>query len=257
MHTILVIDDDFRWVETIQDKLQRRSFRIVHTPHAHEGLEKAHTLHPDMIILDLLFPNQRLQGEDVLAELKSDARTRDIPIIVYSIKGSDHLTRVLVSQYSSNPIVPREHSAKGQVLRGRKWEMLELVQLIFGLLDNPDRPRIIWVGKDQLELGDGYRSVWVNGRLKRLTRRDLELLATLDKHRGEYLTNRQIGDLVREKMADDEYSIRTGIYAVRGKVEPNPKQPCFILNDPGFGYMLTKGDPPPPPSEGLPTNPLT
>lgn len=245
MHTLLVIDDDLRWVETIRDKLHRRGFRIEHTTRAEEGFERARVLRPDIIILDLLFQTQPIQGEDVLAALKGDSRTRDIPVIVYSIKHNDYATRVLVTQYSINPIVPRERFSNGQVLRGRKWEMLELLQLIFGILDNPEHPRIIWVGRDQLELGDGYRHVWVNGKPRRLTPRDADLLEILDKHRGEFLTNQRIGDLVHDKMANDEYAIRQAIHTLRRQLEPDSRHPRFILNESGFGYMLTKGDPPP------------
>jgi len=253
MHKLLVIDDDPRWVETIRDKLERRHVDVQHSFQAENGLERALEEHPDIIILDLLFPNQRMQGEDVLAELKANEDTRDIPIIVYSIKGNEHSTRLLVSQYSPSPIVPREREVKGQVVNGRKWEVLELVQLIFGLLDDPARSRFIYKDRHTLEIEEHFRNVWVDGNFRRLTPRDGELLSILDKHRGEFVSAKKIGKLAR-RMASDEYAIRTAIHALRRKVEPNPasKNFVFILNDPGYGYMLIKGDPPPPLPPGLP-----
>ncbi|MEA2442863.1 MAG: hypothetical protein QOJ12_155, partial [Thermoleophilales bacterium] len=44
------------------------------------GLELARSLHPDVVLLDLDLPDMR--GEDVLAELRADSETADIPVIV-------------------------------------------------------------------------------------------------------------------------------------------------------------------------------
>ena len=47
-----------------------------------DALAKAHEHRPDLILLDVMMP--KMQGFDVLARLKSDAATRDIPVIMLS-----------------------------------------------------------------------------------------------------------------------------------------------------------------------------
>ena len=157
MNKLLVIDDDFLWVANVRDKLTQHGFAIHHTPNALEGLEWARALLPDIIILDLLFPQQPVRGEDILMTLKQDERTRGIPIIIYSIKGFDHATREFISRYSLSPIVPRESAAQGHIIIGHKWEMQELENYVLGLTDPPKRARVIRVGTHALELGEGYR----------------------------------------------------------------------------------------------------
>src|SRR5690606_35842448 len=52
-----------------------------------EGLEQARRLRPDLIVLDLLLPG--LNGREVLARLKDDPATADIPVIVASVLEDD------------------------------------------------------------------------------------------------------------------------------------------------------------------------
>ncbi|MBI5650386.1 MAG: response regulator transcription factor [Chloroflexi bacterium] len=241
MHTLLVIDDDPLWVANIRDKLEHQGFRIVHTTNPREGLELARANPPDIIILDLLFPHQPHQGEDILMELKHDPRTRNIPIVVYSIKGRDRATRELISRYSPAPIVLREQAQPGAIVIGNKWEMLELQNVVFNLVGESNQSRVIRVGECTLELGDGYRSVRVNGREIKLTRRDSELLAALDKHRGTPLNARALKKELSSDLASDDEPIREGIHAMRKKIEPDPNHPIFILTERNFGYLLTKG----------------
>jgi|GEM_PF-866722 two-component system KDP operon response regulator KdpE len=242
MYTLLVIDDDPLWVSNVKDKLEHQGFRIQHTADLREGLEWARTQPPDIIILDLLFPPQQLQGEGILLELKHDPRTRDIPIIIYSIKGADRATREFVTRYSPAPIVLRDQSPKGQVLIGHKWEMLELQNYVSNLIGAPKPSRLIRVNRVELEICEGHRAVRVNGREIKLTRRDSELLAALDKHRGTPLNAQAMQKELSSDLASDEDPIREGIHALRKKIEPDPNHPIFILNERGFGYLLTKGD---------------
>ena len=242
MYRLLVVDDDFLWVSNVRDKLEHRGFHVSHTPDPLEGLAMARALAPDIIILDLLFPHQSTQGEDILVELKQDPGTRDIPIIIYSIKGGDRVTREFITRYSPSPIVLREKCIKGQIVIGHKWEMLELQNLVFGLVGEPKLSRFIRAGDYELELGEGYRAVRVNGHEIRLARRDSELLAALDKHRGTPVTAQEMKKELSSDMASDEDAIREGIYALRQKIEPDPGHPIFILTERGFGYLLAKGD---------------
>jgi chemotaxis family two-component system response regulator PixH len=84
--TVLVIEDD-PWTRTITTALLAgEGFAVVEAKNGEEGLQQArlHALHA--ILLDLALPTK--SGLDVLRELKGEAATRDIPVIVVSAYGS-------------------------------------------------------------------------------------------------------------------------------------------------------------------------
>ncbi len=80
---VLVIDDDPNAIYLLEEHLSEAGYRVARAMSGEEGLEKARKLNPFAITLDILLPKE--MGWQVLGELKSDATTRDIPVIVVSI----------------------------------------------------------------------------------------------------------------------------------------------------------------------------
>jgi DNA-binding response OmpR family regulator len=84
--TVLVIEDD-PWTRTITTALLAgEGFAVVEAKNGEEGLNLARAHTPDAILLDLALPTK--SGLDVLRELKGEAATRTIPVIVVSAYGS-------------------------------------------------------------------------------------------------------------------------------------------------------------------------
>jgi CheY-like chemotaxis protein len=80
---MLAIDDDPDVVYLLRENLVEAGYQVVGAAGGEEGLRKARELHPFAITLDILMPHK--DGWQTLHELKADAATRDIPIIVLSI----------------------------------------------------------------------------------------------------------------------------------------------------------------------------
>ncbi len=80
---VLAIDDDPNTIDLLQENLSEAGYRVSEACSGEEGLEKARSLRPDVIILDILFPRE--SGWEILSELKTDPVTRDIPVIVLSV----------------------------------------------------------------------------------------------------------------------------------------------------------------------------
>jgi DNA-binding response OmpR family regulator len=81
MHkTILVIDDDVDLVDKIRDRLEDQKYNIIGAFDGEDGLEKARSESPDLIILDIVMP--KMNGHELATRLKADQRTRLIPILV-------------------------------------------------------------------------------------------------------------------------------------------------------------------------------
>ena len=82
---ILLVDDEPDIVETISFMLQSRNYMVSIASGGQEGIDKAKTEHPDLLLLDIMMPD--VNGYDVCMKLKADADTRDIPIIMLTAKG--------------------------------------------------------------------------------------------------------------------------------------------------------------------------
>jgi signal transduction histidine kinase/CheY-like chemotaxis protein len=83
--TVLVIDDEVANIRLVKRVLEGDAhYRVLEAQGGREGLEVVQTLHPDIIVLDLMMPE--VDGFDVLSALKSDAETRDIPVVVVTAK---------------------------------------------------------------------------------------------------------------------------------------------------------------------------
>jgi signal transduction histidine kinase/CheY-like chemotaxis protein len=80
---VLVVEDDRRSADLLQVYLEDAGYGVTVARDGIEGLELARELQPTAVILDILLP--RLGGWDLLAELKRDAATAAIPVVIVSM----------------------------------------------------------------------------------------------------------------------------------------------------------------------------
>jgi len=83
---ILVVDDESDLVVMISTALKHQGYEVITANDGQEGLEKAKTEKPDLIVLDLMLP--RINGYKVCGLLKKDTRYAKIPIILLTAKAS-------------------------------------------------------------------------------------------------------------------------------------------------------------------------
>jgi two-component system phosphate regulon response regulator PhoB len=84
---ILLIEDERGLTEALTWTFQREGYEVLVAADGQEGLRRAQTLLPDLIILDLMLPG--LNGLEVCRELRAGERTREIPIIILSAKAEE------------------------------------------------------------------------------------------------------------------------------------------------------------------------
>lgn len=83
-YKILVIDDRPDNVYYLQSRLQADSFLVITAFSGPEGIEKAKSQKPDLILLDIMMPV--MDGYEVCKILTNDEETKDIPIILVTAK---------------------------------------------------------------------------------------------------------------------------------------------------------------------------
>jgi DNA-binding response OmpR family regulator len=82
---ILVVDDDPDLVETVAMMLESKGFEVGRAYDGIEGEESIKERRPDLVVLDIMMP--RKDGYVLCAELKSNEKTRDIPVILLTAVG--------------------------------------------------------------------------------------------------------------------------------------------------------------------------
>jgi DNA-binding response OmpR family regulator len=84
---ILVVDDEEDIAMTVSLRLQASGYEVVTAVDGQEGLEKARSMNPDLIILDLMLP--KIDGYKVCRMLKFDEKYKKIPIILFTARSQD------------------------------------------------------------------------------------------------------------------------------------------------------------------------
>jgi adenylate cyclase len=84
---ILLVEDDRYLRRAAETILRRRGYVVITATDGEQGLVSARAEMPDLIMLDLILP--KVQGFEVLRQLKSDPATRDIPVIILSNLGGE------------------------------------------------------------------------------------------------------------------------------------------------------------------------
>ncbi len=79
---VLVIDDDFDHVSAVKTVLESDNYEVLTALSGRDGLDKAKSDRPDMIILDIMIPD--LDGIEICTELKSLPEFKDVPICILS-----------------------------------------------------------------------------------------------------------------------------------------------------------------------------
>jgi two-component system alkaline phosphatase synthesis response regulator PhoP len=112
---ILLVDDDADFTEATKLLLESRYYEVTVANDGKEGLKKAHTEEPDLIILDVMMPE--MDGYEVCAKLKSDPKYRHIPILLLTAVGEEISTtsytkemgmRIEADDYVPKPVEPME-----------------------------------------------------------------------------------------------------------------------------------------------------
>jgi len=225
MKHILVVDDEPRIAEIARDYLARAGYTVTIAGSGADALTLARTRRPDLIVLDLGLPH--VDGLDVTRALR---RQSNVPIIMLTarVEESDKLIGLELGadDYITKPFSPRELVAR--------------VRAVFRRVDAaPDRADLIRAG--DVTLDRPRMRAEVAGRRLDLTPAEFELLAALAKQPGRVFTRAQLLDVVGGLDTDAfERAIDAHVKNLRRKLEPDPRNPRYVLTVYGIGYRFAE-----------------
>src|SRR3989344_2991806 len=88
---VLLVDDDDSFIQVVTSAFEKEGINLIIAKSGSEGMNKAKQEKPDLILLDQMLTD--ITGNDVLAQLKSDYLTKDIPVMMISNFGHEALVK--------------------------------------------------------------------------------------------------------------------------------------------------------------------
>ncbi len=168
MNDILVIDDEPNLARLISRILSNAGYRVTEAATGNSGLRAAHTLDPDLIVLDLMLPDMR--GEDVLSSLMA---TRPASRVLVLSSLTEIATRVSVLEHGAVDYLAKPFANAELVARVRARIRPEHTPSATAA----STPRFLRFAG--LEVDVERREIIADGRRIELTQREFVLLSYL------------------------------------------------------------------------------
>jgi len=224
---LLVVDSDRNMVEMLTAWLKTLGYQVHRAYTGEQAKVKWLEHQPDMVILESALPDV-----DALA-LCNDLRRKHDALVLVITEGKDVFDEVRCLDYGADdylrkPFFPDQLLARIRAVARRARSTIKL-------------PPSSHLNVGPLCIDPLHNTVSVNGKTVQLTPTEGKMLALLAVNANTVCTARQIvvhvwgfGD------TGDTVLIKTHIYHLRQKIEPDPTNPRYILTVPGVGYTLVR-----------------
>lgn len=223
---ILIVDDEEAIVDLIKMELEFEGYQVETAYDGEAAVEKAKTVHPDLIVLDIMLP--KMNGYDVCRTLTP---IMDVPIILLTAK-TDIIDKVLglelgADDYLTKPFDNRELLAriKAHLRRAKKSPASAKAESV--------------ITNGPLTIIADERSVELNGEEIHLTPKEFDLLYLLASNLEQVFPR----DVLLEKIWGYDYfgdtrTVDMHVQRIRRKIDSQPNK--FIQTVFGIGYKMRK-----------------
>lgn len=220
--TVLVIDDEKDLIELVRYNLEREGFDVLAAEDGSAGLELAQQHQPEIVVLDLMMPG--IDGLEVCRQLRADARTRRLPIIMLTARAAE-ADRIVGLEIGADDYVTKPFSPR---------ELVARIKAVLRRSDAQQQSTVLRCGK--LTLDAENHDIRYDGQPVSLTATEFRILQFLAARPGRVFSRDQIidGALSRDAAIFDR-TIDVHITALRRKLGAGGE---MIETVRGFGYKL-------------------
>jgi two-component system phosphate regulon response regulator OmpR len=225
---LLIIDDDARLTSMVGEYLRDAGFEVTTAGSLAQGRQQLQSTSFDALVLDLMLPDG--DGLDLCRELRSQARTRQLPLLMLTARG-EPLDRIVglelgADDYLPKPFEPRELLARVKALLRRSQPTAA-------------GDEVLRFGRLEIDLGE--RLARLDGKPCDLTGHQFDLLVVLAQSPGRVLSRDQIMDSLKgHPLEAFDRSIDVHISRIRAVIEDDPKAPRRVLTVRGAGYVFAR-----------------
>jgi two-component system, OmpR family, KDP operon response regulator KdpE len=220
---ILVVDDEPQMRRLLQLTLETNGFTIHTASTGNEGVVKAASERPELVILDLGLPD--MDGSEVLKKVREWST---VPVLVLSVRSAEEdIVGCLdagADDYLVKPFRTGELLARVRAALRHRLTLEEKILFVSHGLSVDLSSRIVRKGDE----------------IVKLTATEYALLALFVKNAGRVLTHRFILEQVwGPAQAEETQYTRVYVGQLRKKIEDDPSDPKLLLTESGIGYRLT------------------
>ncbi len=229
--TILVVEDEKAIADILVFNLQREGYNTLAAYTGTEGLEKAMTENPDLILLDVMLPG--MDGFEVLERVREKHET---PIIMLTAR-EEEADKVAGLERGADDYITKPFSMR-ELMARVKANMRRTVS--DGAKEKPKAPS---KKEEGLRIQRDSGMVYKNGRVLDLSAREFDILCFLSASPGHVFSREEL----MEKVWGYEYygdlrAVDVAIRRLREKVEDRPATPKYIMTKRGMGYYFTENE---------------
>ncbi len=225
MKRVLIIEDEKDLSELLAFNLEKEGFAATTVYDGKQGLERAITDLPDLILLDLMLPG--LLGTEVCKALRKEKQTAQIPIIMITAKG-DEIDRVVGFEVGADDYIVKPFSMRELSLR---------VKAVMRRFENgtaTPAPALFSIG--DIVIDKQRHTVLSAGSEVELTSTEFKLLLYLAKKKGFVQSREQLLQNVwGYNNSGDTRTVDTHVTRLRGKLGAPGD---IIRTVRGFGYKI-------------------
>lgn len=222
---VLIIEDEEAMLRFLRNALQTQPLKLVEARGGKEGLAKAASHLPDLMLLDLGLPD--MDGLDVLKEFRAWSKS---PVIIISARGQEQ-DKIKGLDSGADDYLTKPFSV-GELL-ARIRACLRRSAMVGTEASEP----VFETGDLRVDLAS--RQVFVKGEEVKLTPIEYKLLTEFVKHAGKVLTHRHLLKEVWNVRDDSQlHYVRIFVHQLRQKIEQDSARPKHLLSEPGVGYRL-------------------
>jgi two-component system, OmpR family, KDP operon response regulator KdpE len=220
--TVLVVEDDPGYRQSLRRMLSA-SYKVILVQESTAVIEEIAEHHPDLVLLSRLEECEtiRAQWPDIAIMVLSTESLEKSIVQALDLGADDYI----VKPFSSHEVEAR-------------------IRALLRRIPEPGRPQV--QEPDQLQSVDGYLSLnkpnhlaYAGGNRVYFTPTEFAIVWELLLHAGKVLTHRALLQAVwgPEYTSEADY-LRVYVRQIRRKIEVAPSKPCYILTEPGVGYVL-------------------
>ncbi len=223
---ILTVEDESRISRYLRSTLQMAGYDVLVANDGVQALEQIQSHRFNLILLDLGLPH--MHGFEVLERIR---RQSDVPVIVLTALDTED-DKVKALMMGADDYLPKPFGARE--LQARIVAVLRRAHPVDAA---PKRETSYTNGDLHIDLL--ARNVTVNGQLVHLTPTEYRLLVTLSENTNRVLTHDYLlSNVWGVEYSDDVHILRATIWRLRQKIEQDPANPIYVMNEPGVGYRL-------------------
>lgn len=223
---ILIVEDERGLTQSLAWYFTREGYEPIVAHDGQEGLRKAQTVLPDVVLLDVMLPS--LDGLTLLRELKAGDRTRDIPVIMLTAKGEEN-DQVIGYKMGADDYVPKPFSNK---------ILLEKVKALLRRVAGQAEPGDV-IEHQGVKVDRVRHRVTFDGRPVDLTPTEFRLLECVVRQPGRAFTRHQLMDAaIGEGSIVLERTIDVHVKTLRRKLSEVGGDAELIETVRGVGYRF-------------------